>query len=115
MRRSWTSGAKALLLAVAAISLAAGAPAAPADTVRVTIDNFTFSPAELKVEVGTTVTWLNRDDMPHTIVAEDKSFRSAAIDTDESFSHTFTRPGEFRYYCSIHPRMVGRVVVAKRE
>lgn len=77
----------------------------------ITIDNFTFAPAEFKVPVGTTVTWVNRDDIPHTVVEVDKKFRSKALDTDDSFSFTFTTPGTFDYFCSLHSKMVGKIVV----
>lgn len=86
---------------------AATAPAAPT----VKIDNFTFGPTTLTVTVGTTVTWVNQDDIPHTVVADDKSFRSKVLDTDQRFSFTFTKPGEFGYFCSLHPHMVGKVMV----
>jgi plastocyanin len=77
----------------------------------VTIDNFTFSPAELTVPPGTTVTWVNHDDIPHTVVEENKSFRSKALDTDDTFSFTFTRAGDFTYFCSLHPHMTGKITV----
>ena len=77
----------------------------------VTIDNFSFSPASITVPVGTTLTWTNRDDIPHTVVSDDKKFKSKALDTDEKFSFTFTEPGTYPYFCSIHPKMVGKVVV----
>jgi amicyanin len=77
----------------------------------VTIDNFTFSPAELKIPVGTTVTWVNRDDIPHTVVDTEKKFRSKALDTDDSYSFTFTTAGTFDYFCSLHSKMVGKVIV----
>jgi len=77
----------------------------------VTIDNFSFSPASITVPVGTTLTWTNRDDIPHTVVSNDKKFKSKALDTDEKFSFTFTEPGTYPYFCSIHPKMVGKVVV----
>lgn len=78
----------------------------------VKIDNFTFAPVTLTVRTGTTVKWVNRDDIPHTVVSEDKStFKSKALDTDESFSYTFTKPGTYTYFCSIHPKMVAKVVV----
>lgn len=93
--------------ALAPPSAVAAAPAGP--TVR--IDNFTFGPTTLTVSVGATVTWINRDDIPHTVVASDKAFKSRVMDTDESFSFTFTRPGEYAYFCSLHPHMVGKVVV----
>ncbi len=77
----------------------------------VTIDNFTFTPPELTVAVGTTVTWVNHDDIPHTVVENDKKFRSKALDTDDSYSFTFTAAGTFNYFCGLHPHMVGKVIV----
>jgi plastocyanin len=88
----------------AAVRLAA----APAS---VRIDNFNFTPPALVVAPGTTVTWTNADDSPHTVVEKDRKFKPAALDTDDTFSQTFTAPGEYEYFCSIHPRMVGKVVV----
>lgn len=81
------------------------------ETVEVKIDNFSFGPAELIVAVGTTVTWTNRDDIPHTVVSTDKVFKSKVLDTDEKFSYTFTQAGSFPYFCSIHPKMTGKVAV----
>jgi len=80
-----------------------------ADTM-VTIDNFTFEPAQLTVKVGTTVTWKNRDDIPHTVVSAGK-FRSKALDTDDSYSFTFTAAGDYSYFCSLHPHMTGTIKV----
>jgi plastocyanin len=77
----------------------------------VNIDNFTYGPGELTVPVGTTVKWLNRDDIPHTVVEKNKAFRSKALDTDDSFSYTFTNAGTFDYFCSLHPHMVGKIIV----
>jgi plastocyanin len=78
----------------------------------VKIDNFTFAPVTLTVTPGTTVKWVNRDDIPHTVVSEDKStFKSKALDTDDSFSYTFAKPGTYTYFCSIHPKMTAKVVV----
>jgi amicyanin len=77
----------------------------------VKIDNFSFGPAELTVKAGTTVTWINRDDIPHTVVSTDKAFKSKVLDTDEKFSYTFNTAGSFPYFCSIHPKMTGKVVV----
>ena len=77
----------------------------------VKIDNFSFGPADLTVRVGTTITWMNRDDIPHTVVSPDKVFKSTVLDTDEKFSFTFNKPGTFPYFCSIHPKMTGKVVV----
>ena len=79
--------------------------------VEVKIDNFSFGPGTLTVPVGTTVTWTNRDDIPHTVVSTDGVFKSKLMDTDEKFSYTFSKPGTFPYFCSIHPKMTGKVVV----
>ena len=82
-------------------------------SVEVKIDNFSFGPAALTVSVGSTVTWTNRDDIPHTVVSSDdpKAFKSKVLDTDEKFSFTFTKAGTYSYFCSIHPKMTGKVVV----
>jgi len=89
----------------------AGAADEAAKTATVKIDNFSFGPVELKVPVGTTVTWTNRDDIPHTVVSTDKVFKSKVLDTDESFSFVFDKTGTYPYFCSIHPKMTGKVVV----
>jgi plastocyanin len=91
--------------------LAFGAVAAQDATNVITIDNFTFSPKELTVAVGTTVKWVNHDDIPHTIVEKKTTFRSKALDTDDSYSFTFTSAGTFDYFCGLHPHMVGQVIV----
>ena len=83
----------------------------PASEVAVKIDNFSFSPATITVPVGTTIRWTNRDDIPHTVVSEDKTFKSKVLDTDEQFTYTFTKPGTYIYFCSIHPKMTAKVVV----
>jgi plastocyanin len=81
-------------------------------TSTVSIDNFSFAPQTLTVKAGTTVTWTNRDDIPHGIGSANNAFkRSAALDTDDSFSFTFTAPGTYQYFCYIHPHMVGSIVV----
>ena len=77
----------------------------------ITIDNFSFTPKEVTVAVGTTITWVNHDDVPHTVVSPDKKFRSKALDTDDQFSFTFTDAGTYSYFCSVHPIMIGKVVV----
>lgn len=77
----------------------------------ITIDNFTFGPANLTVPTGTTVTWTNHDDIPHSIVATDKAFRSAALDTNDSYTFTFKTAGTFAYFCGLHPHMTGKVIV----
>jgi plastocyanin len=92
-------------------SFTASAQQKPDSTAEVKIDNFSFGPVTVTVPVGTTVTWTNRDDIPHTVVSTDKVFKSKVLDTDEKFSYTFTKPGEYPYFCSIHPKMTGKVVV----
>jgi plastocyanin len=84
-----------------------------AASAEVKIDNFTFGPATLTVAAGTTVTWTNRDDIPHTVVSADdpKTFKSKVLDTDEKFSYRFAKPGTYPYFCSIHPKMTGKVIV----
>ena len=77
----------------------------------ISIDNFTFAPQTLTVKAGTTVTWTNRDDIPHAVAAVDKGFKSKALDTDDRYSFTFTTPGTFAYFCSLHPHMTGTIVV----
>ena len=100
-----------LLGPVVGALLAFGAVAAQDAANVITIDNFTFSPKELTVAVGTTVKWVNHDDIPHTVVEKKTTFRSKALDTDDSYSYTFTRVGTFDYFCGLHPHMVGQVVV----
>jgi plastocyanin len=77
----------------------------------VVIDNFTFTPPELTVAVGTTVKWVNHDDIPHSVVDKNKAFRSKALDTNDSFSFTFASAGTFDYFCGLHPHMVGKIIV----
>jgi plastocyanin len=77
----------------------------------VKIDNFSFGPGTLTVPVGTTVTWTNRDDIPHTVLSTEGAFKSRVLDTDDKFSFTFNKPGEYSYFCSVHPKMTGKVVV----
>jgi amicyanin len=77
----------------------------------ITIDNFTFAPPELNVTVGTTVKWVNHDDIPHTVVEKNTTFRSKALDTNDSYSFTFKTAGTFDYFCGLHPHMVGKVIV----
>jgi len=84
-------------------------PAAPPAAVK--IDNFSFAPQTLTIPIGTTVTWTNRDDIPHTAASTEGVFKSKVMDTDEKFSYTFTRAGTYAYYCTIHPKMTGKVVV----
>jgi plastocyanin len=81
------------------------------ETMEVKIDNFSFGPAALTVLVGATVTWTNRDDIPHTVVSTEGAFKSKVLDTDEKFSFTFSKAGTYPYFCSIHPKMTGKVIV----
>lgn len=97
----------ALLIAGGLVCALAGAAAAE----DVKIDNFTFDPPEMTVKSGATVTWTNQDDIPHTVVAKEHQFRSKALDTDDKYSFTFTTPGVYEYFCSLHPHMVGKIVV----
>ncbi len=117
-RASWILGLA--VTAVVALTLMIwtqrGMAASPSDKtsggLEVKIDNFTFGPASVTVAAGTTVTWTNRDDVPHTVVSDDKTtFRSKALDTDEQFSYTFSKLGTYHYFCSVHPKMTGEVVV----
>jgi plastocyanin len=117
MKRRVSTGAVLAVLGLGLVALGLGpgtvmarAQAKP-ETMEVRIDNFSFGPAELKVPVGTTVTWTNHDDIPHTVVSTEKVFKSKVLDTDEKFSFTFSTPGTFLYFCSIHPKMTGTVVV----
>ena len=119
----WMTGLAALLAgllmmttfgstrAVAASPITAASAADGPAPAAVKIDNFTFSPNPVTIAVGTQVRWTNHDDVPHTVVADDKSFKSKALDTDDAFTYTFTKPGTYSYFCGLHPRMTGKVVV----
>jgi plastocyanin len=85
-------------------------PARAADT-QVVIDGFAFSPERIVVKPGSTVTWVNDDDSPHTVVSSSKLFKSKTLDTADKFSFTFTTPGAYEYFCALHPHMTGTVVV----
>jgi plastocyanin len=101
-----------ILMAGAQRSHAAGAQDNTPKTVEIKIDNFSFGPMTLTVPAGTTVTWINNDDVPHTVVSEDtKTFKSKALDTGDKFSYAFNKPGKYPYFCSIHPKMVAEIVV----
>jgi plastocyanin len=89
----------------------AAAQDSKATPVEVKIENFNFTPATITVPAGTTVRWTNRDDIPHTVVSNDQKFESKALDTDDQYSYTFAKPGTYPYFCSIHPKMTGKVVV----
>jgi plastocyanin len=103
-------------LMIATLLLSAASPGSSAQTpqpgtAEVKIDNFSFGPATLTVTVGATVTWTNRDDIPHTVVSTEKVFKSKVLDTDETFSYTFRKAGTYPYFCSVHPKMTGSIVV----
>jgi plastocyanin len=102
-------------LLATAVAAAFSVATLPADTNAtanvVTIDNFSFTPETLTVSPGTKVTWVNQDDVPHTVVSSDKKFKSGVLDTDQRFSYTFSTPGTNDYYCSVHAHMTGRIIV----
>jgi len=112
----WVAGL-AIPVMIAVVILFAGSSRVAANdqpsgaNAAVNIDNFVFGPQALTVPVGATVTWTNKDDIPHTAVSTDGAFKSKVMDTDEKFSYTFTKAGTYPYYCSIHPKMTGKVIV----
>lgn len=101
----------AAIAAAPALGHAAPANAAAAAPVVVEIHNMHFTPDTLTVPAGTKVTWVNEDEMPHTVMDRGRAFRSAALDAKDSYSYTFAAPGEFAYYCTLHPMMVGKIIV----
>ncbi len=100
----------ATMLLLGSFIVTASAQPSAADAA-VKIDNFVFGPQTLTVPVGTTVTWTNTDDIPHTSVSTEGVFKSKVLDTDEKFSYTFTKAGTYPYYCTIHPKMTGKIAV----
>jgi len=108
MRRLFLAAA---LMTACLLSIALLASPAFASDKSVTIDNFTFNPQRLTIKAGTTVIWTNQDDIPHTVASTSKAFKSKVLDTDDKFSFTFTTPGEYAYFCSLHPHMTGTIVV----
>jgi len=111
----WIAGVAALamiatLMLVVSPNVQAQDQSSAAET-EVKIDNFVFGPQTVTVPVGSTVTWTNKDDIPHTTVSTDGVFKSKVMDTDEKFSFKFTKPGTYSYFCSVHPKMTGKVVV----
>src|SRR5262249_46861387 len=100
----------AAMLAGLLIAMGSSPGFAAQDSV-VQIDNFTFAPQRLTVKSGTTVTWVNGDDIPHTVASTTKLFKSQALDTKDQFSFIFTTPGVYEYFCSLHPHMTGTIVV----
>jgi plastocyanin len=104
LRAALTVGTMLVMISLAGRASAAG-------MVTVSIDNFAFAPAELSVAPGTTVVWTNHDDIPHTATSTGGAFKSHALDTDDSFSFTFEKRGNYEYFCSLHPHMVGMIKV----
>jgi plastocyanin len=105
-----------MMTATALVMLAGGTPWNPsaaraADSTKVVVKDFMFSPTNFTVSAGSTVTWTNLDDEPHTVLSATGLFKSGAMDTNESFSFKFDKPGTYHFTCSIHPRMVGTIVV----
>ena len=111
MQKSTAVSLRALAALIALMALVVINGNANAADAQVKIANFTFAPKRLTVKAGTTVTWGNEDDIPHTIASAAGLFKSKALDTDDSFSFTFTQPGSDEYFCSLHPRMTGTIVV----
>ncbi|MGA9352290.1 MAG: cupredoxin family copper-binding protein [Terriglobales bacterium] len=111
MRTRQFSAALFAILMLLGASISGTAAAVDTATVAVQIDNFSFTPQEIKVKAGTTITWTNHDDIPHTVVSTDEAFKSRALDTDDKFTATLTKPGTYAYFCSIHPKMTGKIVV----
>ena len=114
-KRMWFAGVAApviiaMVLIAGSLSVKANDQAS-ATGAEVKIDNFSFTPQTVTVPVGATVTWINRDDIPHTVVSTDGVFKSKAQDTDDKFSYTFAKPGTYSYFCSLHPKMTGKIVV----
>jgi plastocyanin len=117
-RIKWMFGSAAILAAALALTvgirpnMAAASGDKPASSAAVKIDNFSFGPTSITVPTGTTITWTNNDDVPHVVASDDnKMFKSKALDTDDHFSFTFTKPGTYNYYCAIHPKMTAKIVV----
>lgn len=113
MKRTFLFAITFAVLAIASALVLNPARAKAGETAgtEIKVDNFTFAPDTLTIPVNSTVTWVNKDDLPHVIAANDGSFKSKALDTDQKFSFTFSKPGTYQYFCSIHPKMVGKVVV----
>ena len=110
------------VMSVVALAIASGASSNPNTTqsvssspgmngTEVKIDNFVFNPTVIVVKAGTKVVWTNKDDIPHTVDSTDGKFKSNALDTEDKFEFNFTAPGEYPFFCRMHPKMTGKVVV----
>ncbi len=102
---------KAFFAPVAIAAAVFLAPVAQAETVHIGIKNFMFTPMNVTITQGTTVQWINLDDIPHTVVEKGKAWRSPALDTNDTYTHTFDQPGTYEYFCGLHPQMVAKVIV----
>jgi plastocyanin len=117
MRRTVFVGTVAIALPMAVFAILMLQPTrarseeAKSAPTQISVDNFTFAPNTLTVPVNSTVTWVNKDDVPHVIASNDGLFKSKALDTDDKYSYTFNKAGTYAYYCSVHPKMVGQIVV----
>ena len=107
--RSWLTAFS--VAALWAVAICGPSTAETPDSNRIVVKNFMFTPNELTIKAGSTVTWANMDEEPHTVVSGTGLFRSAALDTNDKFSFKFDKPGTYHFACSIHPRMVGTIVV----
>ena len=103
--------ARTLTLGVIILLVAVAESPVRASDIEVKIDNFTFNPKQVTVKAGDTITWVNHDDIPHTVTLQTQAFRSKALDTDDKFSFTFATPGTYPYFCALHPQMTGTIVV----
>ena len=99
-----------IIMAISSTKLAVRADTKPTLGTEVKIDNFSFGP-DLTIAAGTTVTWTNHDDVPHVVASDSNIFKSKVLDTDDRYSYTFTKPGTYLYYCTVHPKMTAKVVV----
>ncbi len=104
-------GSLAVVVAIVLHSGAATGQTAQPQTIEIKVDNFTFSPETLTIPANSTVTWTNKDDVPHVIASTDGLFRSKGLDTDDHYSFKFSKPGTYNYFCAIHPKMTGKIVV----
>lgn len=111
LRSAVLGGVLGLAAGFAVMATVIPAVLAAPEGAEVKIDNFTFGPQSLTIKAGTTITWTNEDDIPHTVVATAKAFKSKALDTDDKFSFTFATAGTYAYFCSLHPHMTGTIVV----
>jgi plastocyanin len=111
LNKSRLNFALILALVICAVAVTGRALNARTNPNEIVIENFSFEPATLTVKVGTTVTWVNKDDEPHTATATDKRFNSKTLDTGDRFSQEFNAPGIYNYYCALHPKMTGKIIV----